>query len=237
MKTHGNKENFIKRVQSGKEEISINEMKFLKGNLEMVLSKHSSFDKNENPKSRARTWQQSHRLWSNILKKTLDKTYRIPRHFLDSHPTINNKMRSVLFDWLIEVKQRRINRTINLFFLFKQVCEVYHLHRETYHLAIAYIDQYLSQTKNFLKNKFQLLGITSLFIAAKIEVKDISEPFPSLLSTLQEIYPPRLTDFSYVTDGTYSEEDILNMELDLMNVRRRGMCSDHSKRWGLFFRH
>ena len=81
-------------------------MKFLKGNLEMVLSKHSSF---ENQKSRGRTWQQSHRLWSNILNKTLDKTYRIPRHFLDSHPTINNKMRSVLFDWLIEVKQRRIN--------------------------------------------------------------------------------------------------------------------------------
>ena len=62
----------------------------------------------------------------------------------------------------------------------QKVCEVYHLHRETYHLAIAYIDQYLSQTKNFLKNKFQLLGITSLFIAAKIEVNKSLQNFFSI---------------------------------------------------------
>jgi cyclin E len=59
---------------------------------------------------------------------------------------------------------------MNHFVFFPKVCEVYHLHRETYHLSIAYIDQYLSNTKNLAKNKFQLLGITSLFVAAKIEV-------------------------------------------------------------------
>ena len=48
---------------------------------------------------------------------------------------------------------------------------MYHLHRETYHLAIAYIDQYLCRTNNLAKQKFQLLGITALFVAAKIEVK------------------------------------------------------------------
>jgi cyclin E len=37
----------------------------------------------------------------------------------------------------------------------------------------------------------------------------------------KEIYPPRLSDFAYVTDNTCSEEDILDMELDLMNVRKR----------------
>ena len=54
-------------------------------------------------------------------------------------------------------------------FLF-QVSEVYHLHRETYHLAIAYVDQYLSNTSSLIKTKLQLLGIAALFIAAKIEV-------------------------------------------------------------------
>ena len=57
-----------------------------------------------------------------------------------------------------------------MFYSFIKVCDVYHLHRETYHLSIAYIDQYLCRTKNFSKQKFQLLGITSLFVAAKIEV-------------------------------------------------------------------
>lgn len=80
---------------------------------------------------------------------------------------------------------------------------MYHLHRETYHLSIAYIDQYLSKTTNLAKNKFQLLGITALFVAAKIE----------------EIYPPHLADFAYVTDETCLEENILQMEIELMNVK------------------
>ncbi|CAF2575825.1 unnamed protein product [Rotaria sp. Silwood2] len=163
----GDKENIIKRIQS-----------------EMVLTKHSSLIIVNKENSIDIPWYQSHQLWSNMMIKTLDKTYKCHLNFLDSHPLITTKMRSVLFDWLIEVS------------------EVYQLHRETYHLSIAYIDQYLCNTNNLPKNKFQLLGITSLFVAAKIE----------------EIYPPRLSDFSYVTDNTCSEEDILDMELDLMNA-------------------
>ncbi|CAF4360096.1 unnamed protein product [Rotaria sp. Silwood2] len=150
----------------------------------MVLTKHSSLIIVNKENSIDIPWYQSHQLWSNMMIKTLDKTYKCHLNFLDSHPLITTKMRSVLFDWLIEVS------------------EVYQLHRETYHLSIAYIDQYLCNTNNLPKNKFQLLGITSLFVAAKIE----------------EIYPPRLSDFSYVTDNTCSEEDILDMELDLMNA-------------------
>jgi len=163
----GNKENIIKRVQS-----------------EMILTKHSSLLFVNKEDHIDKPWYQSHHLWSNMMTKTLDKTYKTRLNFLDSHPLITTKMRSILFDWLIEV------------------CEVYHLHRETYHLSIAYIDQYLCNKNNLAKNKFQLLGITSLFVASKIE----------------EIYPPRLSDFAYVTDNTCSEEDILDMELDLMNT-------------------
>ncbi|VDP09723.1 unnamed protein product [Soboliphyme baturini] len=76
-------------------------------------------------------------------------------------------MRSILLDWLSEV------------------CEVYKLHRETFHLAVDYTDRYLSKEKNVPKSRLQLVGITSLFIAAKME----------------EIYPPKLSDFAYVTDG------------------------------------
>ncbi|CAF3901604.1 unnamed protein product [Rotaria sp. Silwood2] len=129
-------------------------------------------------------WYRSHPLWSNMMAKTFDETYKCHSNFLDAHPAITTKMRCVLCDWLIEV------------------AEVYHLHRETYHLAIAYIDQYLCNTNNLPKGKLQLLGITALFIAAKIE----------------EIYPPRISEFAYVTDKAYYEGDILDMELDIMNV-------------------
>lgn len=59
-------------------------------------------------------------------------------------------MRAILLDWLIEV------------------CEVYKLHRETYYLAVDYIDRFLSKNKEQKKTHLQLLGITSLFVAAKV---------------------------------------------------------------------
>lgn len=159
-----------------------------KENIEMVMVKHllsttEDEDEVELSSDSSLPWFHSNSLWTNMITKTYDQTYKSRPNFLDAHPALNTKMRSVLCDWLIEV------------------CEVYNLHRETYHLAIAYIDQYLSNTSNLPKSKLQLLGITSLFIAAKIE----------------EIYPPRIAEFAYVTDKAYYEGDILEMELDIMN--------------------
>ncbi|KAH8020119.1 hypothetical protein HPB51_024839 [Rhipicephalus microplus] len=50
-----------------------------------------------------------------------------------------------------------------------EVCEVYRLHRDTYYLAQDILDRYLAKTSNLPKNQLQLLGITSLFLAAKME--------------------------------------------------------------------
>lgn len=57
------------------------------------------------------------------------------------------------------------------FFVLFQVCEVYKLHRETYYLSLDFIDRYLSKEKCVIKHQLQLIGITSLFIAAKLEVR------------------------------------------------------------------
>ena len=47
---------------------------------------------------------------------------------------------------------------------------MYRLHRETYYLAIDFIDRYLSVTRDVQKQQLQLIGITALFIGAKLEV-------------------------------------------------------------------
>ncbi|KAF2350647.1 Cyclin N-terminal, partial [Trinorchestia longiramus] len=47
------------------------------------------------------------------------------------------------------------------------------------------------------KQQLQLLGVTCLFIAAKVE----------------EIYPPKLSEFAYVTDGACQEAEIIEKEL------------------------
>jgi len=53
------------------------------------------------------------------------------------------------------------------------VSEVYKLHRETYYLALDFIDRYLSIKHDIAKQRLQLVGTTALFIAAKIEVRNI----------------------------------------------------------------
>lgn len=56
-------------------------------------------------------------------------------------------------------------------FLCVKVCEVYRLHRETYYLAVDFVDRYLSVKHDIAKQRLQLVGTTALFIAAKLEVR------------------------------------------------------------------
>ena len=66
---------------------------------------------------------------------------------------------------------------------------------ETLFLTVSIIDRYLEKQpvdRQFL----QLIGVTALFIACKYE----------------EIYPPSLENFAYVTDKAFTKENILTME-------------------------
>ena len=54
-----------------------------------------------------------------------------------------------------------------------QVCEEYKQHRETYYLAMNIYDRYMDTSFNIQKEQLQLIGITCLFIASKIEVSGV----------------------------------------------------------------
>ena len=43
----------------------------------------------------------------------------------------------------------------------------------------------------------------------------------------QEIYPPRISEFAYVTDKAYYEGDILDMELDVMRYTNKISSEAH----------
>jgi cyclin E len=62
---------------------------------------------------------------------------------------------------------------------------VYRLHRETFYLAVDFLDRFLGIPTNIPKDKLQLIGVTCLVIGAKLE----------------EIYPPELQEFAEVTGG------------------------------------
>ncbi|XP_077144827.1 G1/S-specific cyclin-E1 [Ranitomeya variabilis] len=128
------------------------------------------------------SWANPDDVWRNLLLK--DAIYVRDKNVFQRHPDMDESMRSVLLDWLMEVS------------------ELHKLHRETYYLAQDFIDRFLATQANVRKSKLQLIGVTSLFIAAKME----------------EIYPPKLHEFSYYSDGSCTEEEIMKMELIIMKA-------------------
>ena len=75
-----------------------------------------------------------------------------PNYMTEKQPEMSQAMRAILIDWMVEV------------------CADFHLKRDTLHIAINYLDRYLSLVPNVPTWKVQLVGISSLFAAAKIEV-------------------------------------------------------------------
>jgi len=82
-----------------------------------------------------------------------------------------------------------------------QVCEEFRYKRTTFYLACEYFDRFMSKSSDIPKTRLQVIGITSLFVAAKIE----------------EIYPKTLTEYSDMTDGACTDNDITKQELILLH--------------------
>lgn len=100
-------------------------------------------------------------------------------------------------------QQRDINPRMRAILIdwLVEVHSKYRLHDETLWLAVQIVDRYL-QTTQVMRNRLQLVGVASMLIAAKFE----------------EIHPPEVRDFAYITDNTYSKQEILDMEAVILNV-------------------
>ena len=87
---------------------------------------------------------------------------------LDEHHYCNRLANS------LQVKQKSItahNRMILLNWIL-EISAQFGFKRETYHLTVLLIDQFLIAYENLQTGEFQLLGITCLMISCKFEVKD-----------------------------------------------------------------
>lgn len=88
-----------------------------------------------------------------------------------------------------------------------EVGEEYRLQSETLCLAVSYIDRFLS-VMSVVRAKLQLVGTAAMFIAAKYE----------------EIYPPDVGEFVYITDNTYTKTQVLRMEQLILKVLKFDLC-------------
>lgn len=120
--------------------------------------------------------------------------------YMSQQKELQWRMRSILMDWLVEVHYK-----------FK-------LLPETLFLTANIIDRFLSVKVNFIPlhpspppyflpkvvslTKLQLVGITSMFIAAKYE----------------EVFAPSISQFVFIADGGYTTEEIVKAERYVLSM-------------------
>ncbi|KAL3621102.1 hypothetical protein CASFOL_036014 [Castilleja foliolosa] len=93
-----------------------------------------------------------------------------------------------------------------------EVAEEYKLVSDTLYLTVNYIDRYLSAHK-LVRNKLQLLGVSCMLVASKYE----------------EISPPHIEDFCYITDNTYTKDEVVHMERDVLKFIEFEMSNPTTK--------
>jgi len=131
-----------------------------------------------------------------VYLRQLEAGNIIKKDFLKG-TTILPRMRAVLIDWLVEVHVQ------------------FGLLQETLYMAIYLIDRYLQCEGLVIKSpkaKLQMIGVTAMFIAAKVE----------------EMYAPDLLDFVYITDGASTAEDVKACELKILSALNFNVTRPHS---------
>jgi hypothetical protein len=103
-------------------------------------------------------------------------------------------MRSILLNWLVDVHLK------------------YKLLPQTLFIAVDILDRYLEK-RPVQRGKLQLLGITSLWIAAKFE----------------EVYQvPKISNLVFICNEAYSRADILEMEGNVLLALNFELLEIHS---------
>lgn len=130
----------------------------------------------------------AHRVMEVWLKykvmKRQQESYSIPP-YLVGREDFSPGMRAVLTEWLLQVSEEFSNRPETLF------------------LAVNLVDLYMSK-KTVPRTKVQLVGITCLLIASKME----------------ETHYPDIGELLYLCDGIYTRPQLLDMEMKVvMTVR------------------
>lgn len=130
---------------------------------------------------------------------------------MSSQTDINEKMRGILVDWLIEVRMLRkratfqfsiilmLYKTFNIdvqcfLFFYMQVHYKLELLEETLFLTVNIIDRFLA-LEDVVRKKLQLVGVTAMLLACKYE----------------EVSVPVVEDLILICDRAYTRADILEM--------------------------
>ncbi len=119
-------------------------------------------------------------------------------------------MRAILIDWLVQVQikfrllQETMYMTVAIIDRFLQVSSLpvlVHCVMSSWALLNG-LCLSLKQDHPVPKKQLQLVGVTAMFVASKYE----------------EMYPPEIADFAFVTDRAYTTGQIRDMEMKILRV-------------------
>lgn len=113
-----------------------------------------------------------------------EELYQPDYDAIRAHPFVKSYMRSRLIDWL------------------QELCQSFMLSRETFHISINYLDRYLASRHHLRKGRLQLVGVTCVFVAAKLE----------------ETKAPRAAQLCRITNNAVKEDCLLECEIDLLST-------------------
>lgn len=124
----------------------------------------------------------------------------MPPNYMDNQQDLNERMRGILIDWLIEVHScccccYSVCIMMNLLeFVLEQVHYKFELMEETLYLTVSVIDRFLA-VHQIVRKKLQLVGVTALLLACKYE----------------EVSVPVVDDLILISDKAYTRREVLDM--------------------------
>jgi len=137
-----------------------------KGHSNFSFWRYDDSDVGSTPITKKLSIQDEIKLWEQNLSVNLlaadvlenmiqaDAEYSVdPHYFTNKQKDINWIMRGILIDWMMEVSAE------------------FQLKRDTLYQAVNFVDRYLSTVPNVPKWELQLVGVTALFVACKMEVE------------------------------------------------------------------
>jgi len=131
-----------------------------------------------------------------------EQAYSPDPYYMEKYqPDLTWTMRLILIDWIMEV------------------CMEFQLKRETFHYSVNFIDRFLSLVPRVGKSELQLVGVTALYVAAKME----------------EVYVPKIQDFAKATDNGYTIDQIKKMEAILTKTLKWELAPPTLNMWGNWY--
>ncbi len=121
-------------------------------------------------------------IYAYLREQEKSDVYRVPVDFISRQSSIEPKMRAAMIDWMVDIHHR-----------FK-------LANESIFLAANIFDRFLAK-KVVAKDRLQLVGVTSLWLASKIE----------------ESYTPSVRSFARTVTGI-DKKDMFSMERLILKV-------------------